>query len=356
MKTLHLVDEPYDSGVVHYALSSAKALSSRGHLSVIGALDGLPPARRAQSLGLRTFTYTRPWLDLGGLRRFLREESIDLLVAHTGSAHSLAVAATVAAPAGSCRVVRVRAGAQAPRRRPFSGFLWSRTAGFIAANRAILEAARPLLEPGKTPSAVIFPGVEDPGPPVPFPAGGPVIGILGRLDPVKGHEVLLQAAALILRRVPEASFLAAGREENAKTARLQDLARELGIGGRVRFLGHVADAAAFMRGCHLGVVASLGSEAVSRAAAEWLACARPLVASSVGSLPEYLEGCEGGELVPPGDPEALARAALSMLEPGRRDSAAAGARKRYEDRFSMERFGRDMERFFEGLELKGNSQ
>ena len=114
-------------------------------------------------------------------------------------------------------------------------------------------------------------------------------------------------------------------------------------------MGHVADAAAFMRGCHLGVVASLGSEAVSRAAVEWLACARPLVASSVGCLPEYLEGCEGCELVPPGDPEALARAALSMLEPGRRDSASAAARDRYVARFSMDRFGRDTERFFEGL-------
>ncbi|MEK7747034.1 MAG: glycosyltransferase, partial [Elusimicrobiota bacterium] len=233
--------------------------------------------------------------------------------------------------------------------RLLAGMLWRRTAGFIAANRAILEAARPLLEPGETPSAVIFPGIEDPGPPAPFPAGGPVIGILGRLDPVKGHEVFLQAAALILRRAPEASFLAAGREENTKTANLQSLARELGSGGRVRFLGHVADAAAFMRGCHLGVVASLGSEAVSRAAVEWLACARPLVASSVGCLPEYLEGCEGCELVPPGDPEALARAALSMLEPGRRDSASAAARDRYVDRFSMDRFGRDTERFFEGL-------
>ncbi|MEK9145785.1 MAG: glycosyltransferase, partial [Elusimicrobiota bacterium] len=151
MRTLHLVDEPYDSGVVHYALSSAKALSQRGHLSVIGALDGLPPARRAESLGLRTFAYSRPWLDLPRLRRFLREESVDILAAHTGSAHSLAVAATLAAPAGNCRVVRVRAGAQAPRRRPLSGSLWSRTTGFIAANRAILDAARPLLEPGKTP-------------------------------------------------------------------------------------------------------------------------------------------------------------------------------------------------------------
>ena len=356
MRTLHLVDEPYDSGVVHYALSAAKALSSRGHLSVIGALAGLPPARRAEVLGLRTYAYSRPWLDLGRLRGFLREERMDLILAHTGSAHSLAVAATLAAPGGSCLVVRVRAGAQAPRRRPLAGLLWRRTAGFIAANRAILEQARPFLDPGKTPSAVIPPGVEDPGPPSPLPAGGPIIGILGRLDPVKGHEVFLHAATRILRRLPDASFLAAGREENVKIESLLRLAGELGICARVRFLGHVPDAAAFIRDCHLGVVASLGSEAVSRAAVEWLACARPVIASRVGSLPEYLEGCEGARLVPPGDPEALAQAAFSMLEPGRLDSAAACARKLYEEKFSMDRFGLETERFIEGLERKGNSQ
>lgn len=350
MRTLHLLDEPYDSGVVHYALACAKTLAERGHLSVVGAPAGLPPARRAASLGLRAYDLTRPWLGLGRLRRLLREESMDLLVAHTGSAHSLAVAALLGSPAGSCRVLRVRSDSRPPRRRPFSGALWRRTAGFLAANRAILDEARPLLDACGTRSAVIYPGVDDPGPPSPPPAGAPVIGMLGRLDPVKGHALFLRAAALILRRFPDAAFLAAGREENVKTRDLLRLAREQGIESRVRFLGHVPDAFAFMRGCHLGVVASLGSEAVSRAAAEWLACARPLVASRVGCLPEYLEGCESARLFPPGDPHALARAAISLLEdPALLGSAGERARRLYEERFSMPRFGSETERFLGGL-------
>ncbi|MFA6092959.1 MAG: glycosyltransferase [Elusimicrobiota bacterium] len=334
MKVLHLLDEPYDSGLTAYALAAAAGSRGRGQEHFVAALEGLPPFQEARRLGLEPIALRGLWTELARLRRVIQERGISALAAHTGRAHTLCVAAAAGLPV---RVVRVRADARCMRPRPLSGLLWSRTAGFIAANRIILGQARPLL--ANRPYSLVYQGLADPGPAQPAPEGPRVVGILGRLDPVKGHAVFLEAARLLLRSIPDISFKVAGREENVKIAGLQARAREFGIFDRVEFLGHAPDSAAFMRSCHVGVIASLGSEAVSRAAVEWLACGRPLAASCAGCLPEYLEGCEGARIAPCGDAGALCEALQSLLKDRPSwERASHAARARYEERFTLDRF------------------
>ncbi|MFA6028986.1 MAG: glycosyltransferase [Elusimicrobiota bacterium] len=333
MRLLHLVDEPYDSGLTAYALAAAAGLARRGHDGCVAGLAGRPPLEEAARLGLRTLPLGNPCFSLPRLRSRLKTEGVDIVLAHTGSAHSLAAAATLGL---KTRIVRVRGDARPVKRHPAARWLWRRTAGFIAANRGILEDARGLC--AGRPAAVVYQGIEDPGAPPPFPSGSRVVGILGRLDPVKGHAVFLRAAARLTEALPEARFLVAGREENVKVAELRRLIRELGLEERVSLLGHVPEVREFMRRCSVGVVASLGSEAVSRAALEWLSCGRPVAASAVGCLPETLEGCAGGVLVAPGDPDALCGALRSLLEGGALAAAGSAARRRYEERFTLGRF------------------
>jgi len=341
LRVLQLVDEPYDSGIVSYALAAAAALKARGHYAPVAGLAGKAPLEKASHLGLQTLGFSQPWLAWLSLRAFLRRKEIGLLVAHTGSAHTLAAAAAWGTPA---RVVRVRGDARPMRARPLSSLLWRRTAGFIAASQAILAQAEPFL--GGLPRAAILQGLPDPGPVPPLPEGPPHIGIVARLDPVKGHRIFILAAARVLRRFPEARFLVAGREENVSLRELRQLAQEEGVKDALLLFGHARNAGEIMERCHVGVVSSLGSEAVSRSAVEWLSRGRPLVASSVGCLPEYLAGSEGGRLVAPGEPGALAEALCSLLEsPERLKTAAAAARRRYEERFTFERFADEVERF-----------
>lgn len=169
--------------------------------------------------------------------------------------------------------------------------------------------------------------------------GAPFVGVLARLDPVKGHDVVLDAARLLKRGFPELRFLCAG--EGALLDRLRWQLAPLGLAESVRFLGRVPDAWAFLAGCRIGLVASTGSEAVSRAALEWMAAGRPLVATRVGGIPDLVEDGVTGVLVPPGDAPALAGALRDLLSnPARAEAMGRAARERWEREFSPEPFYR----------------
>ena len=94
MKILQMVDVPWDSGLAHYALVVGQGLKKRGHQVFVSAIPGQKPWVKAHKLGLKTV----PMATLKGLnplRHFLKDHKIDLLNAHTGSTHSLAVASAL---------------------------------------------------------------------------------------------------------------------------------------------------------------------------------------------------------------------------------------------------------------------
>lgn len=347
MKILHIVDESYDSGIVQYALKAASGLREHGLDCQLWGTEGGFPIREAQRLGVPASGYTHPWLNLGALRRRVREEGFDSVVAHTGSAHTLAVA--LAAWHGTnIPVIRTRGDARPLKPRPGRRLIWKRTAGFIAVNQRILDQYRRLYPALKIPAAMIYEGSGDPGPMRPPLAGAPTVGIVARLDPIKGHSVFLEAAAIVLRKHPDARFLIIGRQENIRSADLLREAERLKIGRQVELTGHVPRVVDYMRRCHVGVVASLGSEAVSRAAVEWMSVGRPLVATSVGCLPEYVEEGKTGHIVAPRDPEALAeRIGRLVGDVYLRERMGREGRRRYEERFTLARFIEDTRTFYE---------
>jgi glycosyltransferase involved in cell wall biosynthesis len=150
---------------------------------------------------------------------------------------------------------------------------------------------------------------------------GPLrIGLVARLDPVKGHEDFLQAAARFQQEFPTATYLCAGGEANLSIEQLKNMARQYRVEEKCSFLGRRNDIAHLMQSCTLGVISSIGSETVSRAALEWMAAGRPVVASTVGCLPEMVQDGITGRLIPPNNPEELARA---LLELGRDKSLRA---------------------------------
>jgi len=354
MNLLQLVDEPYDSGIVHYALTLAQALQGRGHGSAIGARPGSFALRAAGRLGIQAHAVRRLPAGLLDLRRAIRGERIDLVNAHTGSSHTLAISATrlLRVP-----VVRTRADSRPLRRTPTGRLLWSRTAGFIAPTETILREFKSAYPEANTRACALAPGIEAPEPQgAPEPPSPPFrVGILGRLDPIKGHEFFLRAAALVVAQFPQTRWLIAGREENVRVPALRRLAQELGIDGHVEFLGHVDDAAAFMKHCHIGVIASIGSEAVSRAALEWMAVGRPIVATQVGGLPEIVEQSHTGILVPPRAPMELACNILELILDGElRLRMGQEGLRRFRSRFRLDRLAEETERFYEGILLSSS--
>jgi glycosyltransferase involved in cell wall biosynthesis len=140
------------------------------------------------------------------------------------------------------------------------------------------------------------------------------VGILGRLDPVKGHSVFLEAAAYLIKKYPEAQFLIAGKEANIRSEVLINQMMALGLENQVKLLGFQPDAKEFMRKCSIGVIASVGSEEISRACLEWMSVGRPVVGTLVGCLPELIEPEETGSLVPAGDAYEMAQAMVRYAD------------------------------------------
>lgn len=159
----------------------------------------------------------------------------------------------------------------------------------------------------------------------------------GRLDLFqKGIDTLLHALALLVRERPGLELRLAGRGKDA--ARVRALAEELGIARNVRILGSVSDAGrlALLAGATLAVMPSR-FEGFGLVAAEAMAAGVPLVASTAGALPEVIGPPEGGVLVPPDDPQALATAVARLLDsPEQRAALSRSARRRASTHFSWD--------------------
>jgi glycosyltransferase involved in cell wall biosynthesis len=163
----------------------------------------------------------------------------------------------------------------------------------------------------------------------------PVLAVFGRLEPQKGHRVLLDALPALLRAHPRARLVCVG--EGAERAGLEARVRGLGLDGAVLFTGYQADVRPWLALADVVVLPSL-YEGLPLVAIEALAASRALVATAVDGTPEVVLDGETGLTVPPGDAPALAAAVSRVLaEPGLRRRLAAAGRVFVEERFGRER-------------------
>lgn len=174
----------------------------------------------------------------------------------------------------------------------------------------------------------------------------PLLGIVGRLDPHKGHDVLLAAFGRITTTPPPHLVVAGGEAFADSQARIGGYAERLrasaaaaGLAGRVHLLGAIDDTAPLFADLDVVVVPSIALESAPRAVAEAQAAGRAVVASAVGGTPELITDGVTGLLVPPGDANALAAALTALLaEPGRRDRLGAAARSWADSNYRMAAF------------------
>jgi glycosyltransferase involved in cell wall biosynthesis len=172
-----------------------------------------------------------------------------------------------------------------------------------------------------------------------LPHHAPVVGNIAALVPHKGHRDLIDAAAIVVKEIPDARFVILG--EGELRASLGQQVRNLNLEKHVFLAGFRPDALAFLKSFDVFVLSSV-MEGLGTSLLDAMACERPVVATRVGGIPEVVVDQETGFLVGPRDPDALARAIVRLLrsEPLRRAFGQAG-RTRVLARFTVERMVRE---------------
>lgn len=167
-----------------------------------------------------------------------------------------------------------------------------------------------------------------------FEEGDPILLVLGRLEPQKGHRVLLEALPAVRREFPRVRLVCAG-----EGALRQDLERQtaaLSLQSAVRFVGYQSNVQDWLALADITVLPSFW-EGLPLVAIESLAASRPIVATAVDGTPEIVVNEKTGLTVPPGDACKLANAILRLLQkPELRKKLAVAGRRRVLERFSQE--------------------
>ena len=330
LTVFHINGERGLRGGERQLLGLASHLRRSGHKNIIACRKEGDLYRAARRQGFETMAlpFLSEWDPVSSwrLRRRAREFRAPLFHAHTS--HGAALACLAAEGSRVPRVVHRRVDFPVSQ-GPGTTLKYARAQRVIAVSEAIrrqcLEAG---LAPGQVvtihdgvPAELIRPearGAEEIETLRRELAGswgidprGKWLGNLAALVPHKDHSNLLKAMAEVAAASPEAVLLIGG--EGPLDAALQDEARQLGLGPRVRFLGQVEDPVSFLDALDVFILSSWG-EGFGSVLLEAMARGLPIVATRAGGMPEALTAEENGLLVPPRDPGGLATAVLRVLQ------------------------------------------
>ncbi len=299
-------------------------------------------------LGLAMLLMRRVWPRAKALYHIIRQQGIELLHTNIRVGHDREgiVAARMAGIPCVCHI------------RDFEQLNWfdRKLAGMVDAFIYISEAVqRPHLEAGvpQEKSRVVYNAVD-----ISAFAGtldvrhvrkgfnltddDQAVGILGRLEPWKGHQVFLRAMALVKDAVPSAKGIVIGDpvpyEPDYRDLLLASCA-ELGLSERVTFRSFRLDVPAVMSALDVLVLASISPEPFGRVLIEAMAAGKPVVATDAGAVPEIIEDGIQGLLVSPGDVQALAEAIIHILT--HRDLAVAMGQQgqaRVREHFNLQQY------------------
>ncbi len=176
-----------------------------------------------------------------------------------------------------------------------------------------------------------------------IPADAPLIGIVGRITPIKNHPLFLRAAAEIQKQLPNARFVIVGDGEIR--AEIETLVDQLGLREAVIFTGWQKDLAHIYSDLDVLVISSV-NEGTPVTVIEALAAGCPVVATAVGGLPDLLDHGKLGKLVNEQEPASLAKAIIEVVA---KPPDGAEAQALMVDRYGIDRLVKDLDGLYRGI-------
>jgi glycosyltransferase involved in cell wall biosynthesis len=333
-------------GEVGHCAQLYEALTALGHHVLLACRRGSALEEHAAKQGWNRIVLefsSRPrysdWKDIQQLEQRIREERIELFHAHRGKDHWVGV---VVSRRCAIPLVRTRHVVTPVDRHFFNRWLYSEgMEGLISVSSAVEAGLGGLVDAPRLRTVIHSAVDQEKFSPLHRSEvwrrgeGGGVageapneherlwIGLIGRIQRVKGQRPFIDAVGPVAKEFPEAQVLIAGRKGESYRRIFRQRARDLGFDPmQMHVEGFLDDLPTAMASLDIGVVASLGSEGMSRVTLEYMASGVPVVATRVGAIPELLErqGEEPlGLIVPPDDPAAMTGALLLLArDPERR--------------------------------------
>jgi L-malate glycosyltransferase len=372
VRILQLVSCRGWSSDAYWAARTTRELARRGHTVTLACLAGkesrvLDGMRRESVEPITTLAFAsgvhpgKDGRDLVRLRGLL--EGADIVHVHRGKEHWLAAVANrlMARPRP---LVRTRHIALAVRPHAANRWLYRRaTALVVTVTEAIrgqfvasglVDGDRVVALHGGADAERYRPLPRDPamhrhlgGRP-----GQPLVGMVAGLRVMKGHAIVVEAAAQLAARGirPHFAFVGRGNVEKMVRATIE----RAGLAAQFSIVGFVDDLPAVLAALDVALYVPLESDGMSRVVFESLAAGRPLVASRVGVVPEVLADGRHAALVPSGDAEALAAALGPLLsDSAQRERLAESGRRLIDERYSGARVAAALESRYARLVTAG---
>src|SRR3954454_15082443 len=352
MFSLHVDTARTWRGGQNQVLLTVNGLRSSGHPAALGGHPDGELRRRADE-GLELIPIApRTEVDLSAAWKFSRViKRLQPDVIHAHDPHGVAMASLALSIGSGSGQGATMAGLVAARRvdfhlksNSFSRWKYRQVDCFIAASEAIrqmlvgdgVDADRTVtVHEGIDVDHVLRAPAVDVHEAFWLPHGSPVVGNVAALVPHKGQRYFIEAAHLVVQQVPDARFVILGEGELRE--HLEKQVREHHLEKHVLLPGFRLDVLGCIKGFDLFVMSSV-TEGLGTSLLDAMACARPIVATRAGGIPEVVEDEVNGLLVPVRDHRALADAIVRALQdPALRQRMGGAGLARVNDRFTVER-------------------
>ena len=364
LNLLQIVNVRWFNASAEYAITISKDLAERGHKILIAGKNGTPPVEKANAFGLRvdtslSFTPFSFFSDLLKLQKMVVSEDINIINSHRAEGHALAAALKIFNR--RIKVVRTRVDIRSPKSNLFNKLIHRNTDKIIVPARFLKDKV--IQSTGVQPDYVdvIYGGVDinffKPGEDglvfrksLGLKPDDLLVGIVARLDPIKGHFVFLDTAKKLSAIFPEMKFIVVGTEAEYSIPYMKDYARKIGLNSNLFYTGYINNVNAAINSFDICLLTSLGSEAHSRVLLEYMACGKPVVASSVGVIPEILKHKIDGILVPAGDVDAFVEGITRIIKDKEfRCFLGRNAKEKVAKKFKMEDFIDNIEQSYRSI-------